>query len=78
MPGFHFYRSPSTQALADRFVQVVTDPATALPLDADELVVVQGRGMERWLSQRAAAKLGVWAGAKFPYPRAAAADLRKP
>lgn len=75
MPGFHLYRSASTQSLADEFVRVVTAPEQALPLDQDEIVVVQGRGMERWLSQRAAAKLGIWAGAEFPFPRAAAARL---
>ncbi|MFO0782874.1 MAG: exodeoxyribonuclease V subunit gamma [Phycisphaerales bacterium] len=75
MPGFHLYRSASTQALAERFVQVVTDPAAQLPPEQDELVVVQGRGMERWLSQRAADVLGVWAGAQFPFPRAAAGML---
>lgn len=75
MPGFHLYRSASTQALAERFVQVVTSPAAQLPPEQDELVVVQGRGMERWLSQRAADVLGVWAGAQFPFPRAAAGML---
>ncbi len=75
MPGFHLYRSSSTERLADTFVQMITAPGSALPADQDEWVVVQGRGMERWLSQRAAAQLGVWAGAQFPYPRSAAAQL---
>jgi exodeoxyribonuclease V gamma subunit len=75
MPGFHLYRSSSTQRLADTFVQMITAPGAALPIEQDEWVVVQGRGMERWLSQRAAEQLGVWAGAQFPYPRSAAAQL---
>lgn len=75
MPGFHLYRSASTEALAERLVSMVAAPGAPLPLEQDELVVVQGRGMERWLGQRAAAKLGVWAGARFPYPRAAAAEM---
>jgi exodeoxyribonuclease V gamma subunit len=75
MPGFHLCRSASTEALAERLVSMVAAPGAPLPLDEDELVVVQGRGMERWLGQRAAARLGVWAGARFPYPRAAAAEM---
>ncbi len=75
MPGFHLHRSSSTAALADQLVATVTARGAAPALEADEIVIVQGRGMERWLGQRVAARLGVWAGAWCPYPRAAAAEL---
>ncbi len=35
-----------------------------------EVIVVQSRGMERWLSLTLASELGVWFGARFPFPRA--------
>jgi exodeoxyribonuclease V gamma subunit len=34
-----------------------------------ESVVVQGRGMERWLSMRLAARFGIWAVPDFPFSR---------
>jgi len=34
-----------------------------------EVVAVQSRGMQRWLSQRLADRLGVWAHAEHPFPR---------
>src|SRR5437870_1010208 len=36
---------------------------------AGECIVVQGRGMERWLSMELARRLGVWANPDFPFPR---------
>jgi exodeoxyribonuclease V gamma subunit len=35
-----------------------------------EVIVVQSRGMERWLSMQLAHAQGVWANARFPFPRA--------
>ncbi len=40
----------------------------ASPMQA-ECIVVQGPGMERWLSQALAERLGVWANPDFPFPR---------
>ncbi len=34
-----------------------------------ETVIVQGRGMERWLSMKLAERFGVWAQPDFPFPR---------
>ncbi len=33
-----------------------------------EVIVVQSRGMEKWLSHRLAEELGCWAGFRFPFP----------
>jgi len=41
------------------------------PLDSPfkrETIVVQSRGMQRWLSMRLASRFGVWAGAEYPFP----------
>ena len=35
-----------------------------------ECIVVRGRGMERWLSLELSSRLGVFARAHFPFPRA--------
>jgi exodeoxyribonuclease V gamma subunit len=63
------HRSNRVERLLAALVEVVTDP---LPDPfARECIVVQGRGMERWLSMRLAQHLGVWANPDFPFPRRA-------
>jgi len=37
---------------------------------AKETIVVQNRGMERWLSLRLAERLGIWTLGEFPFPKA--------
>ena len=61
------HRSNRTEALVERLVDVVREPL-ADPL-APECIVVQGRGMERWLAMKLAEHLGVWADPWFPFPR---------
>jgi exodeoxyribonuclease V gamma subunit len=39
------------------------------PFD-QEMIVVQSRGMQRWLSMQLASRFGVWASADFPFPNA--------
>ncbi|UCH30372.1 MAG: exodeoxyribonuclease V subunit gamma, partial [Myxococcales bacterium] len=60
-------RSNRTEALADTLAAQVRDQ----PLDPfeKEVVVVQSRGMERWLSLALTERLGVWANPWFPFPR---------
>jgi len=33
-----------------------------------EKIVVQSRGMQRWISMELARRFGVWAGAEYPFP----------
>ncbi|MGH7805042.1 MAG: exodeoxyribonuclease V subunit gamma, partial [Candidatus Binatia bacterium] len=63
----HLHRSNRTEALVNRLVEVVSRPL-ADPLEP-ECIVVQGRGMERWLAMELAQKLGAWANPWFPFPR---------
>ncbi|MEZ4226457.1 MAG: exodeoxyribonuclease V subunit gamma [Polyangiaceae bacterium] len=65
---FHVYRSNRTECLAEGLAALLREPVGS-PLSA-EVVVVQSRGMERWLSMALAARLGVAAGVEFPFPRA--------
>ncbi|MEM6532238.1 MAG: exodeoxyribonuclease V subunit gamma [Myxococcota bacterium] len=68
MGGLIVHRSNSTDALAAVLSAVVEaplrDPWTP------ETVIVRGRGMERWLAMQLADARGIWAGARFPFPRA--------
>ena len=60
-------RSNRTEALADALAAQVRRH----PLDPSkrDVVVVQSRGMERWLSLALAERLGIWANPWFPFPR---------
>jgi len=60
-------RSNRTEALADALAEEVRDRPLA-PLQK-EVVVVQSRGMERWLMLALTERLGVWANPWFPFPR---------
>lgn len=61
------HSSNRLECLADALANVVA----ATPLDPllPETIVVEGRGIERWLGRRLADRLGVWANAQFPFPR---------
>lgn len=62
------HRSNRTEALVDALGELV-----ATPLDdpfVPETIVVQGRGMARWLGLALARRLGIWANPAFPFPRA--------
>jgi len=62
------HRSNRAEVLARTLAGVVAAGERA-PLEP-ETIVVQSRGMERWLSLTLAGELGVWFGARFPFPRA--------
>src|SRR5262245_24341399 len=65
--ALHLHRSNRTEALLEALARLVESP-----LDdpfAAECIVVQGKGMERWLSMQLARRLGIWANPSFPFPR---------
>ncbi len=65
---FHVHRSNRSERLADALAELVRRPVgRALQT---EVIVVQSRGMERWLSLALAQRLGVAAALEFPFPRA--------
>lgn len=65
---FCLYRSNRVENLAAALSRVVRTPL--LDPFAKECVVVQGPGMERFLSAHLSSELGVWANPWFPFPRA--------
>ncbi|MEN9849251.1 MAG: hypothetical protein RL368_1991, partial [Pseudomonadota bacterium] len=63
----HLYRSNRLESLVDMLAHV---SAQALPTPFhSECIVVQSKGMERWLSLELAQRLGIWSNAKFPFPK---------
>ena len=61
------HRSNRVEALLSVLARIVADPL-ADPF-APEWIVVQGPGMERWLSLELSRELGVFAHPRFPFPR---------
>ena len=64
----HVHRSNRMERLVDALGHVVRVPVGG-PLEPEH-IVVQGRGMERWLGKELAERFGVWANPSFPFPRA--------
>jgi exodeoxyribonuclease V gamma subunit len=71
--AIHLHRTNRMEALVDALAELVRH-APADPT-ACERIVVQGRGMERWLSMQLAERLGVWANPDFPFPRRMIEDV---
>jgi len=61
-------RSNRTENLADALASRVRE--RPLGPFAKEAIVVQSRGMERWLTLALAERLGIWSHPYFPFPRA--------
>jgi exodeoxyribonuclease V gamma subunit len=68
MTGFHLITSNRMELLVERLAALVRDPLTS-PL-APEFVVVQSRGMERWVSMELARLNGISGNVQFPFPNA--------
>jgi len=61
-------RSNRTENLADALASLIRQ--TPLGPFEHEVIVVQSRGMERWLTLALADRLGIWGYPSFPFPRA--------
>lgn len=71
--ALHLHRAERTDLLADGLGALLADP---LPDPfGEELVLVPARGVERWLSQRLAQRLGVCAGVAFRSPASLIAEI---
>ena len=71
--GFHLHRSNRLESLAGTIGRVMRTPLGS-PF-VPETVVVQSQGMARWLKLELAARLGIAAHIRFPFPRAFAHEL---
>lgn len=63
----YLYRSNRTEALVEALVEVISMPLGSPFLP--ECIVVQSRGLERWLAMELSKRLGVLANVEFPFPR---------
>jgi exodeoxyribonuclease V gamma subunit len=68
MPGLHVYTGNRTEALVARLAVAVREPLKH-PL-TPEIIVLQSRGMERWLAMELARLNGICANTRFPFPNA--------
>lgn len=67
--SLNIYTSNRMELLVDQLEGVVRVPRPA-PCTAftKEIIVVQSKGMQRWLSMELARRVGVWANCDFPFP----------
>ncbi|WP_369412389.1 exodeoxyribonuclease V subunit gamma [Geotalea toluenoxydans] len=56
------------EVLVEELASVVKRPLASVFVP--EIIVVQSKGMQRWLAMELAKNLGVWANAEFPFPNA--------
>jgi len=68
MSGFFIFTSNRMEALVERLAEVVRAPLSSAM--APEVVIVQSRGMERWLSMELARLNGISGNVRFPFPNA--------
>jgi exodeoxyribonuclease V gamma subunit len=59
MPGIHLYTGNRLEILADKLAELLnSDP---LPPLEKEIILIQSRGMARWLALKTAGRLNIWA-----------------
>ena len=75
MSGLRIYTSNRMEILVEHLAQIVRTPF-ASPF-TPETIVVQSKGMERWISMELARLNGVSANCDFPFPNAFLEDLFK-
>ena len=71
---FKLYTSNRMESLASAFAELVAERPLASPF-TPEVVVVQSRGMQRWLSMQLAVRSGIWANGYFPFPNSFVSGL---
>ena len=66
MPGLKLFTSNRLEALAGELSEILRQPLASATVP--EIILVQSRGMERWLSLEMARRLGICANIRFPFP----------
>jgi exodeoxyribonuclease V gamma subunit len=73
MPGYILHSSNRLEILIDRLSELLEQPL-ADPFAA-EIILVQSKGMERWVSMELANRQGVCANCRFPFPNSYIGEL---
>jgi exodeoxyribonuclease V gamma subunit len=73
MTNVNLYTSNRLEILAEKLAEVLSAPLSS-PM-APEIIVVQSKGMERWISMEIARHIGICANVKFPFPNAFIYDM---
>ncbi|MEW6378205.1 MAG: exodeoxyribonuclease V subunit gamma [bacterium] len=73
MARFRVFVSNRLEVLVDCLAEAISEPLPS-PLD-QEHIVVQSKGMERWLSMRLARRFGIWGNCRYPFPNIIIHDL---
>jgi len=73
MPDLSIFFSNRLEILAEQLAQIVRIPLSS-PL-SPEIIVIQSRGMERWVSMELAKHNGIWANCHFPFPNTFLQDM---
>ncbi|MFZ2039595.1 MAG: exodeoxyribonuclease V subunit gamma, partial [Desulfobacterales bacterium] len=71
-PGLHIFTSNRMEILVQALAREVSRPRGSTPAAVlrPETIVIQSRGMERWLAIELARQLGICAHCAFPFPNA--------
>ncbi len=71
----NLYTSNRMEVLVDALATTLQKPLVSA--FTREVIVVQSRGMQRWLSMELAGRFGVWANGDYPFPNAMVQELIK-
>ena len=75
MSGLHVHISNRMEILAQELARIVRTPSPSAL--TPEIIIVQSRGMERWVSMALAEHNGICAATYFPFPNAFLEDIFK-
>ena len=71
--ALNLFTSNRMEVLVDNLGTTLREPPSS-PFTR-EVIVVQSKGMQRWLSMQLASRFGVWANGYYPFPNAMVQDL---
>ena len=71
--ALNLFTSNRMEVLVDALASTLREPPES-PF-TKEVIVVQSKGMQRWLSMQLASRYGVWANGHYPFPNAMVQEL---
>ena len=71
--SLHIYTSNRMENLVSALADLLAVPLTSVL--TPELIVLQSKGMQRWLAMELATRFGVWSNCRYPFPNALAQEL---